>query len=314
MRVELPVVDPARNGGRSVAVAGALFVVVLAACALWWPRPVHRATGPVVLVLDPAGEERRASTIWPALGQVLGASRPTPPQVVIVRTLGEFRERAAGRPDFLVCPDGVALGLESGGWVPLAAGRRPAPRNLRPRGVLVSRRGAEAEDRPWLTHPESVVFGDSLSLSATGVWRRLGANPVAAPMGCAWGPDPYDHSPALHALRLGGYTHAVVRQWDADRFRAQGLLSADDWTFRDVTVPVPDLVVMVDRRLPTAERLALGERLAGIGRGLADLTPAERELGEALPALGLAGFNLLLDPDFERLRGNFATDWPRPRP
>jgi hypothetical protein len=118
----------------------------------------------------------------------------------------------------------------------------------------------------------------------------------------------------LHALRLGGYTHAVVRQWDADRFRAQGLLEAADWTFREVTVPVPDLVVLADRRLQAADRLALGERLAGIGRELADLTPAESELGAALPGLGLAGFNLLLDPDFERVRGNFVADWPRLRP
>jgi hypothetical protein len=308
------VADAARNGGRVVAAVAALFVVVLAACALWWPRPVHRTTGPVVLVLDPAGDERRAASVWPALGQVLGASRPTPPQVVIVRTLGEFRARVAGRPDFLVCPDGVALGLESGGWVPLAAGRRPAPRNLRPHGVIVSRRGAEAGERPWLAHPESVVFGDSLSLSATGVWRRPGAEPVAGPLGCGWGPDPYDHAPALHALRLGGYAHAVVRQWDADRFRAQGLLSADGWTFREVTAPVPDLVLMADRRLPTAERLALGERLAGIGRALADLTPAERDLSAALPVLGLAGFNLLLEPDLERLRANFVADWPQLRP
>lgn len=308
------VAEPARNGGRVVAVAAALFVVALAAGAVWWPRPVHRATGPVVVVLDPAGDERRASSTWPALGRVLSAARPTPPQLVIVRTVAEFREQAAGRPDFLVCPDGVALGLDAGAWVPLVAGRRAAPRNLRPHGVLVSRRGAGGGDQPWLAHPASVVFGDSLSLGATGVLRPSGAAVASSPSGCGWGPDPYDHAPVLHALRLGGFTHAVVRQWDADRFLAQGLLDADHWTFREVTVPVPDLVVLADRRLPAADRLALGERLAGIGRELADLTPAERELGAALPNAGLAGFNLLVEPDFERMRGIFAADWPRPRP
>jgi len=307
------VVDTARNGGRYVAVAAALFVVALAAASLWWPRPVHRATGPVVLILDPAGDERRAATTWPILAQVLAAARPTPPLVILARTRQEFRTRLGEHPEFLVCPDGVALGIDPGDWMPLAAGRRAAPRNLRPHGVLVSRRGADGGDQPWLTQPALVVFGDSLSLSATGVLRPAGSAPGAAPTGCGWGPDPYDHAPALHALRLGGYAHAVVRHWDADRFRMQGLLEPDLWSIREVTVPVPDLVVMVDRRLPTAERIALGERLAGIGRELADLTPAERELGAALSALGLAGFNLLIEPDFERMRGNFVADWPQPR-
>jgi hypothetical protein len=308
------VVETARNGSRVVAGAAAIFVVVLAAGALWWPRPVHRATGPVIVVLDPVGDERRATSTWPALGRVLSAAKPTPPQLVIVRTVGEFRERAAGRPDFLVCPDGVALGLDAAVWVPLAAGRRAAPRNLRPHGVLVSRRAGAEDGQPWLTQPESVVFGDSLSLSATGVLRPSGAATGGLPAGCGWGPDPYDHAPALHALRLGGFTHAVVRQWDADRFREQGLLGADQLSFRDVTVPVPDLVVLADRRLPAADRLALGERLAGIGRELAELTPDERELDAALPSLGLAGFNLLIEPDFERMRGIFAAGWPQPRP
>ena len=58
MRAEVPVVDTARNGGRAVALAAALCVVALAACALWWPRPVHRATGSVVLILDPALDTR----------------------------------------------------------------------------------------------------------------------------------------------------------------------------------------------------------------------------------------------------------------
>jgi hypothetical protein len=245
---------------------------------------------------------------------VLAASSPAPPRVVIAHTREEFRELAAGRPDFLVCPDGVALGLDPAVWVPVAAGRRSAPRNLRPHGVLVSLRGAGGDPEPWRTQPRTVVFGDSLSLSATGVLRPAGSPLPARPAGAAWGPDPYDHAPALHALRLGAYTHAVVRQWDADRFLAQGLLDTARWTIREITVPVPDLVILADRRLPAAERLARGERLAGLGRELAELTPAERELAAGLPALGLAGFNLLIEPDFDLVRGNFAADWPRTRP
>ena len=302
------------NSGRVVAWASALGVLLLAAAAVWWPRPVHLTAAPVVVVLDPAGEERRLGEVWPALGAVLAAARPEAPRLVVARTLPEFRQLATGRPDYLVCPDGVALGLDPAAWVPVAAGRRPAPRNLRPHGVLLSRVAAAGDPTPWLTRPGAVIFGDSLSLTATGVLRPAAASTAGLPGIVSWGPDPYDHGPVLHALRLGAFAFAVVRQWDAERFLAQGLLDPAAWTVRELTVPVPDLVVLADRRVPAAERLALGERLSGIGRELADLTPAERRLAAALPCLGLAGFNLLIEPDFELVRGNFAADWPRPRP
>ncbi len=308
------VTDRAISQARTVAWSAALFVALLAGAATWWPRPAARSSGPVVVVLDPVGDERRALTVWPALGRVLAAGSALPPEVVVTRSLAEFNGLAAARPDFLVCPDGVALALDAGRWVPLAAGRRAAPRNLRPRGVLVSRATGGDAAEPWLTEPAAVIFGDSLSLCATGVLRPLGTAAGTMPAGVAWGPDPYDHAPALHALRMGGYTYAVVRQWDAERFLAQGLLDTEGWSVRDVTVPVPDLVVLAARDLPAAERLARGDRLAGIGRELADRTPAERELAAALPVMGLAGFNLLIEPDFELVRRNFAADWPRSRP
>jgi len=304
-----------------VAVTSAVGVLLLAAAATWWPRTVTEPGGVVVVVLDPSGDERRLAATWPALGRVLAAPDRASPQVEVVRTRERFAELLPGA-DFVVCPDGVALGLEAGEWAPLAAGRRAAPRNLRPRGVLVSRRpaGGAADPAgavapaPWRDRPLTVICGDSLGLAATGALRPAGgaANPV--PAGIGWGPDPYDHAPALHALRLGAFEHALVRQWDAERFRDQGLLPAAEWTITELTVPVPDLVVLAARRLPTPVRLALGERLAGIGRDLTDLTPAERELASTLPEVGLAGFNLLIDPDFDLVRGHFAADWPPTRP
>ncbi len=306
--------DGGARQARTVAWAAALFVALLAGAATWWPRPAERNAGPVVVVLDPVGDERRALSVWPALGRVLADGTGAPAEVVVTRSLAEFRGLAAARPDFLVCPDGVALGLDGARWLPLAAGRRPAPRNLRPRGVLVSRTGSDTTAAPWLADPATVIFGDSLSLCATGALRPGDGPASGVPTGVAWGPDPYDHGPALHALRMGAYSHAVVRQWDAERFLAQGLLESGGWSVRDLTVPVPDLVVLAARDLPAAERLARGDRLAGIGRETTDRTPAERDLAAALPAVGLAGFNLLVEPDFELVRRNFAADWPRPRP
>lgn len=309
------------GGGRRrrspVAVGAALGVLLLAAAATWWPRAATRPGGVLVVVLDPAGDERRLAATWPALGRVLAEPDHVVPQVEVALTRKRFAELIAGA-DYVICPDGVALGLDAGSWAPLAAGRRAAPRNLRPRGVLVSRRQAGSEaaraatrpPAPWLDRPTSVICGDSLGLAATGVLRPAGGARNPVPAGIGWGPDPYDHAPALHALRLGAFEHALVRQWDAERFRAQGLLPDADWTFTELTVPVPDLVVLAARRLPAPVRLALGERLAGIGRDLTDLTPAERELATALSHVGLAGFNLLIDPDFDLVRGHFAADWP----
>lgn len=316
-------------GGRRspVAAVAALGVLLLAAAAVWWPRPAPPPGGITVAVLDPVGDERRLAVIWPAVARVLAGPHGAGPRLEVARTRSGFQALLTGA-DFAVCPDGVALGLDAGAWAPLAAGRRAAPRNLRPRGVLVSRRPADpaavdgsqmpaagsALAAPWLTAPATVIFGDSLGLAATGALRPATGSALPAPRGVAWGPDPYDHAPALHALRQGGFTHAVVRQWDADRFRAQGLLPDADWLLTDLTVPVPDLVVLASRRAPASQRLAVGERLAGIGRELADLTPAERDLAAALPGLGLAGFNLLIDPDFDLVRGHFAAEWTPARP
>ena len=195
----------------------------------------------------------------------------------------------------------------------MAVGRRAAPRNLRPRGVLVYRKSAGLVKAPWLSRPEATVCGDSLSLTATGMWRRQGGNAapeLAEPHSCAWGPDPYDHAPTLHAARLGGFDYALVRQWDADRFFADGLLSHLEWGIELMTVPVPDIVIFVSRSVTGKTRLAVGEGLVALGRSPGDQPPAVREVRRAISRLNLAGFNPLVDPDFEFVRRNFAGYWP----
>ena len=127
---------------------------------------------------------------------------------------------------------------------------------------------------------------------------------------CAWGPDPYDHAPVLHAARLGAFDYALVRQWDADRFFAEGLLSPQEWDVEIMTVPVPDIVLFAARSVTAQTRLALGDGLSNLGRDSEEATPAAGVLRQALTFLNLEGFNLLVDPDFELVRRNFAEDWP----
>jgi hypothetical protein len=127
----------------------------------------------------------------------------------------------------------------------------------------------------------------------------------------ASGPDPFDHAPALHALRLGCYEFALVRQWDAERFLAAGLLDAESWTTTAVTPPVPDLVLMAPRSLAAGRRLALGEALTRLGRESDAEPAAARALTAGLASIQLAGFNLLMEADLDRLRRQWHEDWPR---
>jgi hypothetical protein len=112
----------------------------------------------------------------------------------------------------------------------------------------------------------------------------------------------------LHAARLGAFDYAVVRQWDADRFFTAGLLTALEWGVEPLTVPVPDVVLMVGPPL-TGSRLEVGDRLAGLGRRTDGQSPAAVQLQVALENLGLVGFNLLVEPDFDLVRRNFAGNW-----
>jgi hypothetical protein len=167
--------------------------------------------------------------------------------------------------------------------------------------VLLRRRSAPPAAAPWRSHPGRTVLGDTVSLAVVGAWSMEAGGPRPAP-GVAAGPDPWDHAPVLHALRLGAFDYALVRQWDADRFFAQGLLTTAEWAVTETTPPVPDAVLMAPRRLAPGRRLAIGETLTRVGREDGGADTALTALARGLEELHLAGFNLLVEPDFERVR------------
>lgn len=299
---------PSRPSTPLITLAAAALVLVLALGAVFFPRGDGYDLKGVLLVLDApsaAGTRQETFTLLAGfLEELSGESL----EVKRTSSRSEFLELAEKGVDFLFCPDGLALELGRQQYLPLVAGKRSMPTNLRPRGVLVYRKSLGQQSRPWQSHPQRTIFGDSLSLVALGGLPRSEIDP-----GCRFGPDPYDHRPALHALRLGGGDFALVRQWDADSFFAAGLLDSAQWGVQNRTVPVPDLVVMASRSIPVVERLKWADSLALVGRSDQPASEGAAALAEGLQSLGLIGFNLLLDPDFELVRRNFPTDWP-PQP
>lgn len=305
--------DRLGGGGRSITILAAVLVLVLALGALLLPGLGPTRGRGIFLIYDSSGDQVRVAKVYEPLLNFLNEFSDQPLDLAVVGTVGAFREMLTGGVDFVFCPDGLGLTLEPGQYVPVAVGRRAAPRNLRPRGVLVYRKSAGLVADPWLSRPTATVCGDSVSLTATGMWRRQGQEAPAdmgPSSGCTWGPDPYDHTPVLHAARLGGFDYALVRQWDADRFFSDGLLSPVEWGLELVTVPVPDIVIFASRSVTGKTRLAVGDGLAALGRGPEDQPPVVREVRRALGRLNLAGFNLLVDPDFEFVRRNFVRNWP----
>jgi hypothetical protein len=214
----------------------------------------------------------------------------------------------------VLCPDLPALAVADRGFVPLALGRRQAPQNLRPRSVLVRRLAAAPADEPWLSAPRRTACGDSLSLAGAGVLRRAGraAVAVAAARGVRFGPDPYDHGPVLHALRLGCFDYAVVREWAARRFFAVGLLDRQAYGLLPLSEPLPDVVVLGTRRWAMVDLLRTRELLVGLGRQAGAASAVEREVLHGLSAIRLDGFNLLLEPDFEQIHRQYGGRWLAP--
>jgi hypothetical protein len=304
-------VNQEQDGNRArLTLAAAALVVVLAVAALLMPsRPVRTGVVPL-LVYDPSGASARTELVHEPLARVLSEVLDQPVTARVFNRAAPLLEAAATGEAFVFAPDGLVLKLDRARFGALAAVRRPPPRNLRPRGVLVHRRDDAVPVAPWRFAAERTVLGDSLCLTAVGGWEIDGSAPVPERLPDS-GPDPFDHGPALHALRLGCYDYALVRQWDAERFLSTGLLDPEIWTTTAVTPPLPDLVLVAPRSLAAGRRLLLGETLVRLGRE-SDAEPADAQLlVSGLGSLQLAGFNLLMEADLDRLRRRWRGDWPR---
>lgn len=289
--------------------AVASLLVGLALAAALWPEPARERADGTLLVLLPGGDPRRAEVLED-LAATLGASAALDLHLQAVPTAHAFHA-AADRALVAIVPDGLALSLPADRWQALATGRRRVPWNLRPAAVLVSRTSVPPTATPWRSAPSRTVFGDSLSLVCLAPLCEAGDAP-ALPAGVAWGDDPYDHRGVLLAARHGAFDHAIVRQWDAEKVRTAGWLPASHWRITRISDPVPDIVALGARRLPTASRMDLQRALSVIGRQLDARDERDHGLEAGLGLLGLDGFNLLLGPDFEQMRRHYRACWPAP--
>ena len=289
--------------------AVATLLVGLAVAAAFWPDPARERADGTLLVLLPDGDPRREDVLED-LAAALGAAAALDLHVHPVRTAEAFHA-AADHALVAIVPDGLALSLPSDRWQALATGRRRVPWNLRPSAVLVSRTSAAATATPWRSAPTRTVFGDSLSLVCLAPLCEAGDGPDRR-AGVVWGDDPYDHRGVLLAARYGAFDHAIVRQWDAETARTAGWLPASRWRITRISDPVPDIVALAARRLPTASRMELQRALSVIGRQLDARDERDHGLETGLGLLGLDGFNLLLGPDFEQVRRRYRACWPAP--
>lgn len=318
MTAAIPPPRPGRaRWSGSTALAGAA-VVLLAASALWWPPRGSAPVEGLFLVIDPLAAVR-GDQLYAPLSAWLADGLGRPLRLLVARRAADVPARAWQDVGLVLCPDGVALGLRPADFTPVAAARRQAPQNLRPRSVLVYRLAAGFVPAPWITAPVRTLLGDSLSLAGCGAACRLGERPwrgrSAREQAPRVGADPYDHGPVLQSLVLGCFDYALVREWTARRWSEAGLLDPATWGMTPVSAPLPDVVVMVSRRWPAADRVRAGERLVSVGRRQEAGTSApEVSALSVLGRLGLAGFNPLLEPDFELTRRQFASGRSAERP
>lgn len=307
--------EPQRLLGSRWTVAAAVAVAALALAAVLAPNGERVGGGEVLVVVDPLAATR-SEPLAPALAKWLSRALGRDLRHVVVPSPAAVPSRLWADVGVVCGPDLAALALPEADFVPVAVGRRRAPYNLRPRSVLVHRAGILAPAEPWREDPDRTILGDTLSLAGCGPACRDGRAPwraAGAPGRPACGPDPYDHRPVLVALRAGCYRYAVVREWAAERAFASGLLERREWTSTPLSVPLPDVAVMAARRWPAADRVRLGEALLMLSRHPdSDVSPEELAVRQGLAALDLAGFNPLLEPDFEQVRRQYAACGPRP--
>lgn len=292
----------------SAAVLAAVVVLGLTAAALLAPDGSRGQR--LLLVVDPLGQERAGRAFEP-LGEALETALKTGLRLAVVRDLPALAQVDWREVAVVICPSAVAAGLSPERLLPLAAGVGQRPGALRSRPLLVRRRGAPEAEAPWRDRPGRTVVGDSLSLGLLGAVCAGGPAPAAL----AFGPDPYDHAPVLHALRLGCFDYAVVGEAAWDRFLAAGLLRPDEWERRDLGPAVPEPVILAARDLGAEQLLRLTDRMVRLGRADA---PADERLREAAALRGLAlihvaGLQPLLEPELQRLRERHDPCWPKVR-
>ena len=119
------------GGGRSITLLAAALVLALALGALLWPGVGPTRGRSILLVFDSTGDKVRITNVYEPLLHFLNEFTDQPLDLEVVVTVGAFGEKLADGADFVFCPDGLGLTLDEGRYVPVAVGRRAAPRNLR---------------------------------------------------------------------------------------------------------------------------------------------------------------------------------------
>lgn len=287
-----------------VTLVAFVLLILLAIGALFWPDADSKPHPAVFLVMDPSAGITRNQQLYEPFLSVLSQVGNQDLRLEVVTSVADFQAQVGLGARYILCPDGVALGLPSSEYSALVTGRRAAPQNLRPKGAWIYRKPRGGQGQPKLGQDAKVIVGDSLSLLVC-------ENMVDSTMVVdAVGPDPYDHSPVLHTLRLADFDYALVRHWDALRFFESGLLSHQEWGIEVLGEPWPDVVLLADRGLATSERLGIAQELTAIGRERGNENRAVALLLEGLKGVNLAGFNILLERDFEMVRNRAKENWP----
>ena len=77
-----------------------------------------------------------------------------------------------------------------------------------------------------------------------------------------------------------------------------------------MTEPLPDVVVLADRTWSAADRIVLTEALVNVGRYEDGELPERKAVRDGLARIGLAGFNILLEPELQAIGRRYLPGWP----